>query len=100
MFKDLVEFHEARSHLKEDVDSLLKAIAKREDMLSDEFSPKGKTMHPVDEDMCCNCKANKGPALNSQSDRRNQSRTFSCFAAPLASVYEKLINAGSIKPLI
>ncbi|KAI8571848.1 hypothetical protein RHMOL_Rhmol01G0151800 [Rhododendron molle] len=98
MFKDLAELHEVRTHSKEDVDSLFTTIAKGEDMLSDEFSPKGKTMQPVDEDMCCNCKA-RGPALNSQSGRQNQPRTFSCFAAPLASVYEKLLDAGSIKPL-
>ncbi|KAI8555209.1 hypothetical protein RHMOL_Rhmol05G0157100 [Rhododendron molle] len=69
MFKDLAEFHEARTHSKEDTGSLFKTIAKGEDMFSDEFSSKGKTMQPVDEDMCCNCKANRGPALNSQSGR-------------------------------
>ncbi|KAI8535032.1 hypothetical protein RHMOL_Rhmol10G0143500 [Rhododendron molle] len=99
MFKDLAEFHEARTYPKEDAGSLLTTIAEGEDMFGDDFKPKGKRMHPVDEAMWCNCEANEGPALNSQFTRRNSPRTFSCFTAPLASVYEKLIDAGSIKPL-
>ncbi|KAI8572245.1 hypothetical protein RHMOL_Rhmol01G0182900 [Rhododendron molle] len=99
MFKDLAEFHEARTYPKEDVGSLFTTIAEGEDTLRDDFYPEGKRMHPIDEDMCCNCKANKGPALNSQLTRRNSPRAFSCFTAPLVSVYEKLLEAGSIKPL-
>ncbi|KAI8559366.1 hypothetical protein RHMOL_Rhmol04G0167700 [Rhododendron molle] len=99
MFKDLAEFHEARTYPNEDVGSLFTTIAEGEDTLRDDFYPESKRMHHIDEDMCCNCKANRGPALNSQSSRRNQPRTFTCFTAPLASVYEKLLDAGSIKPL-
>ncbi|KAI8550600.1 hypothetical protein RHMOL_Rhmol06G0119900 [Rhododendron molle] len=99
MFKDLAEFHEARTYPKEAARSLFTTMAEGEDMLSDGFSPEGKRMHPVDEAMCCNCKANRGLNLNSQSGHRNQPRTFSCFDAPLASINERLLDAGSIKPL-
>jgi hypothetical protein len=99
MFKDLAEFHEARTHPKEDARSLFKTNAEREDMRDEEINPKGKRMHPVDEAMWCNCKANKGSSLDSRFTRRNPPRTFSCFSTPLASVYKKLLDAGSIKPL-
>ncbi|KAI8568524.1 hypothetical protein RHMOL_Rhmol02G0207400 [Rhododendron molle] len=99
MFKDLAEFHKARTYPKEDAGSLFKGNAKGEDMLSDEINPKGKRVHPVDGAMLCSCKTNKGSTLNPQFSRRTQPRTFSCFFAPLASIYEKPLNASSIKPL-
>ncbi|KAI8559190.1 hypothetical protein RHMOL_Rhmol04G0153700 [Rhododendron molle] len=71
MFKDLTEFREARTHLKEDAGSLSEANTKEEDMHINEINPKGKRVHPVIGAMLCSCKASKGSTLNPQSSCRS-----------------------------
>ncbi|KAI8560180.1 hypothetical protein RHMOL_Rhmol04G0236200 [Rhododendron molle] len=99
MFKDLVKFHDAKTHSKEDVGSLFETSAERQDTHIDEINPKSKRV-------LCSCEASKafvrGPpstTMNPQPSCKTQPRIFSRFPIPLSSVYEKLLEANLIEPL-
>ncbi|KAI8555153.1 hypothetical protein RHMOL_Rhmol05G0152400 [Rhododendron molle] len=93
MFKDLVEFHEARARPKEIAGSLFKASAEKEDICNKEIIPSAKRVHSLDSTMLYSGGVSKSSA-NPQSNRWNPPRAFSCFSTPLSTVYEKLLEAG------
>lgn len=59
MFKDLAEFHDARTHPKVDVGSLSKNSAEREDTYIDKINPKVKRVYPVDSITLYSCETRK-----------------------------------------